>query len=96
MQQVGAENVPWRVTDLNKDFSLCETYPTVLGVPANATEDDLRVVAQFRSKGRIPVSPGMLVEGSDLQRKLNFNIHYEFLRLVLILTETSGFKTVMP
>ena len=55
-QQVGAENVPWCITDLNKDFSLCETYPTVLGVPVSTSEDDLRTVAQFRSKGRIPVS----------------------------------------
>ena len=55
-QQVGVENVPWRITDINQDFSLCETYSPVLGVPANATDDDLRAVAQFRSKGRIPVS----------------------------------------
>lgn len=52
---VGSENVPWRLTSLNQDFSLCETYPRTLGVPAAASDDDLRAVAQFRSKGRIPV-----------------------------------------
>ena len=34
---------------------MCETYPTVLGVPAAVSDEMLGVVAQFRSKGRLPV-----------------------------------------
>ena len=55
-QGLGTENVPWRITTVNQDFSLCETYHTVLGVPRVASDDDLKAVGQFRSKGRIPVS----------------------------------------
>ena len=53
-QGLGTENVPWRITTVNQDFSLCETYHTVLGVPRVASDDDLKAVGQFRSKGRIP------------------------------------------
>ncbi len=53
---MGTENVPWRVSHVNNDFGLCETYPSVLGVPSAASDEDLKLVAQFRSKGRIPVS----------------------------------------
>lgn len=51
---VGTENVPWRITSCNKDFALCETYAPILAVPLATSDDDLRAVAQFRSKGRIP------------------------------------------
>ena len=56
LQGVGTENAPWRITKCNQDFSLCETYAPILGVPLAVSDDDLRAVAQFRSKGRIPVS----------------------------------------
>ena len=55
-QGVGTENVPWRITKSNLDYGLCETYAPILGVPLTTTDDDLKAVAQFRSKGRIPVS----------------------------------------
>lgn len=44
----------WRVTEVNKDYSLCPTYPKYLIVPTSASDDDLRNVARFRSKGRLP------------------------------------------
>ena len=55
-QSVGAENVPWRVSEANKDYNMCETYPTILGVPASVNDDTLILASQFRSKGRMPVS----------------------------------------
>uniref|UniRef100_A0A8C9U4G1 Myotubularin n=1 Tax=Scleropages formosus TaxID=113540 RepID=A0A8C9U4G1_SCLFO len=51
----GLPNDKWRITHLNQNYELCDTYPTVLVVPKKATDEDLRKVAAFRSRGRIPV-----------------------------------------
>ncbi len=45
----------WRFTNINQSFKFCETYPKTLVVPASTSDDDLRQIAQFRSKHRIPV-----------------------------------------
>lgn len=55
-QSLGGENVPWRVSEANKDYGMCETYPTLLGVPAAVSDEGLIQASQFRSKGRLPVS----------------------------------------
>ncbi|XP_066495975.1 myotubularin isoform X1 [Tiliqua scincoides] len=51
----GLPNEQWRITFLNEHYALCDTYPSLLVVPYNATDEDLRKVAAFRSRGRIPV-----------------------------------------
>ncbi|KAF3836714.1 hypothetical protein F7725_004178 [Dissostichus mawsoni] len=51
----GLPNNKWRITFINKNYELCDTYPTVLAVPFKSKEEDLRRVAAFRSRGRIPV-----------------------------------------
>ncbi|XP_053555130.1 myotubularin [Bombina bombina] len=51
----GLPNNQWRVTFINERYELCDTYPPLLVVPYNASEDDLRKVAAFRSRNRIPV-----------------------------------------
>ncbi|XP_059384788.1 myotubularin-like isoform X3 [Carassius carassius] len=51
----GLPNSEWRVTFINKNYELCDTYPTILVVPYKATEEDLKRVATFRSRCRIPV-----------------------------------------
>ncbi|XP_030064791.1 myotubularin [Microcaecilia unicolor] len=50
----GLPNNQWRITFLNKNYELCDTYPALLVVPYNAP-DDLNKVAAFRSRNRIPV-----------------------------------------
>ncbi len=55
-QRLDSGNVPWRISTINQDYSLCETYPPILGVPAACSDEEIRAVAQFRSKGRLPVS----------------------------------------
>lgn len=45
----------WKITKINENYELCDSYPQILAVPAQATDDDLRAVANFRSRGRIPV-----------------------------------------
>ncbi|XP_048884933.1 myotubularin-like isoform X2 [Brienomyrus brachyistius] len=47
----GLPNETWRITA----NELCETYPSKLVVPYKATDEDLRKVAAFRSRSRIPV-----------------------------------------
>uniref|UniRef100_A0A8C7U2Y5 Myotubularin n=1 Tax=Oncorhynchus mykiss TaxID=8022 RepID=A0A8C7U2Y5_ONCMY len=54
----GPQGLPtdkWRITFINDNYELCDTYPTILVVPFKATEEDLRKVSTFRSRGRIPV-----------------------------------------
>uniref|UniRef100_A0A672ZNT4 Myotubularin n=1 Tax=Sphaeramia orbicularis TaxID=375764 RepID=A0A672ZNT4_9TELE len=51
----GLPNNKWRISFINKGYELCDTYPTVLAVPYKSKEEDLRRVAAFRSRGRIPV-----------------------------------------
>ncbi|XP_073253195.1 phosphatidylinositol-3,5-bisphosphate 3-phosphatase MTMR2-like isoform X2 [Porites lutea] len=52
------QNVPnecWQITRINEKFEFCETYPALLVVPASVTDEDLKKVAVFRSRERIPV-----------------------------------------
>ena len=44
-----------RITMANKDFTLCDTYPSILVVPSKLADVDLFQVAEFRSRGRLPV-----------------------------------------
>uniref|UniRef100_A0A8C3AN77 Myotubularin n=1 Tax=Cyclopterus lumpus TaxID=8103 RepID=A0A8C3AN77_CYCLU len=50
----GLPNNKWRIV-FNQNYELCDTYPTVLAVPFKSTDEDLKRVAAFRSRGRIPV-----------------------------------------
>lgn len=55
-ERLGLPNDSWKLSKVNGDkYSLSDSYPAVLAVPSSASEDDLRAVAAFRSKGRIPV-----------------------------------------
>jgi len=44
----------FRITRINEDFSLCDTYPQTLVTLATISDDDLRKVAAFRSRNRLP------------------------------------------
>lgn len=73
----GLPNNKWRITFINKSYDLCDTYPTVLAVPFKSKEDDLRRVAAFRSRGRIPVRSSFLINGICLHhRSLVFTSQY--------------------
>lgn len=41
-------------TDINLDYSFCESYPSILYQPVSVSEDELRMIANFRSRKRIP------------------------------------------
>ncbi|CAF4372801.1 unnamed protein product, partial [Rotaria socialis] len=45
----------WRISDVNKNFAVCETYSERLVVPKSVSDDQLKRSAEFRSHGRFPV-----------------------------------------
>ncbi|KAM6462453.1 myotubularin-related protein 9 [Liasis olivaceus] len=45
----------WRLSYINKDFSVCSSYPSVVTVPKSIDDESLRKVATFRYGGRFPV-----------------------------------------
>uniref|UniRef100_A0A3Q4N0Y3 Phosphatidylinositol-3,5-bisphosphate 3-phosphatase MTMR2 n=1 Tax=Neolamprologus brichardi TaxID=32507 RepID=A0A3Q4N0Y3_NEOBR len=51
----GIPNESWRITKVNDHYELCDTYPSTLAVPVNIPDEELKRVAAFRAKGRIPV-----------------------------------------
>uniref|UniRef100_A0A8C9VM26 Phosphatidylinositol-3,5-bisphosphate 3-phosphatase MTMR2 n=1 Tax=Scleropages formosus TaxID=113540 RepID=A0A8C9VM26_SCLFO len=51
----GVPNESWRITKLNEHYELCDTYPAILVVPVTVPDEELKKVATFRAKGRIPV-----------------------------------------
>uniref|UniRef100_A0A8P4G7G8 Phosphatidylinositol-3,5-bisphosphate 3-phosphatase MTMR2 n=1 Tax=Dicentrarchus labrax TaxID=13489 RepID=A0A8P4G7G8_DICLA len=51
----GIPNESWRITKVNDHYEVCDTYPSTLVVPVNIPEEELKRVAAFRAKGRIPV-----------------------------------------
>ncbi|XP_023562057.1 myotubularin isoform X4 [Octodon degus] len=54
-KEKGLPNHNWRLTFINKCYELCDTYPALLMVPYRTSDEDLRRVAAFRSRNRIPV-----------------------------------------
>lgn len=46
----------WRISDINKEFELCNTFPRFLIVPASFKDEDLESVAKFRYFRRIPTA----------------------------------------
>ncbi|KAJ3588972.1 hypothetical protein NHX12_009824 [Muraenolepis orangiensis] len=54
-KRLGIPNESWRVSKVNDQYELCDTYPSSLVVPVNIPDEDIRRVAAFRAKGRIPV-----------------------------------------
>ncbi len=44
----------WRLTSANWEYRLCDTYPRQIVVPVRISDDDLSVVANFRSGRRLP------------------------------------------
>ncbi|KAL8181154.1 UNVERIFIED_CONTAM: Myotubularin- protein 8 [Gekko kuhli] len=54
-QRMGIPNDYWEITDANKGYEVCSTYPRELGVPKAASRTMVLGSSKFRSRGRIPV-----------------------------------------
>lgn len=55
LKRMGVNNDMWKITKINENYEVCDSYPAVWAIPAQATDEDIRTVASFRSRGRIPV-----------------------------------------
>ncbi|XP_075957559.1 phosphatidylinositol-3,5-bisphosphate 3-phosphatase MTMR2 isoform X2 [Anarhichas minor] len=51
----GIPNESWRITKVNDHYEVCDTYPSTLAVPVNIPDEELKRVAAYRAKGRMPV-----------------------------------------
>ncbi|XP_061610463.1 myotubularin-related protein 9 isoform X1 [Phyllopteryx taeniolatus] len=45
----------WRLSEVNKHFDVCPSYPPLVAVPKGIDDDALRAAATFRHGGRFPV-----------------------------------------
>ncbi|XP_066400935.1 myotubularin-related protein 6 isoform X2 [Molothrus aeneus] len=52
---MGVPNDYWQLSDANRDYKICETYPRELYVPRTASKPIIVGSSKFRSKGRFPV-----------------------------------------
>lgn len=46
----GVPNRFWRLSSVNRDYHVCDSYPPVIGVPHGVTDADVTAAAAFRSK----------------------------------------------
>lgn len=44
----------WRISNVNKDYKLCTTYPEEIVCPQSVTDKELEIIASYRSANRIP------------------------------------------
>eukprot|EP00434_Breviolum_minutum_P034185 symbB.v1.2.030246.t1/scaffold3388.1/size57902/2 len=51
---IPSPNSPWRVSELNKEYKLCSSYPACVVMPRRMPDQALRDVAAFRKRGRLP------------------------------------------
>jgi hypothetical protein len=48
------DTYPWRLTEINRNYKLCTSYPELCVVPSAVTDEDVAAVAKFRSYRRFP------------------------------------------
>ncbi|MEE6472646.1 hypothetical protein FKM82_009677 [Ascaphus truei] len=53
-QRMGVPNSHWQLSDVNRDYKVCDTYPRELYVPVIASKPIIVGSSKFRSKGRFP------------------------------------------
>eukprot|EP00002_Diphylleia_rotans_P034575 TRINITY_DN7441_c0_g1_i1.p1 TRINITY_DN7441_c0_g1~~TRINITY_DN7441_c0_g1_i1.p1 ORF type:complete len:825 (+),score=134.04 TRINITY_DN7441_c0_g1_i1:50-2524(+) len=55
MKRLGLPNNSWRLSTVNIHYEICDTYPNLWAVPSCVNDEQLKNVAKFRSKHRIPI-----------------------------------------
>ncbi|KAK2498413.1 hypothetical protein MC885_009525 [Smutsia gigantea] len=53
-QRMGLPNTHWQLSDVNRDYRVCDSYPTELYVPKSATAHIIVGSSKFRSRRRFP------------------------------------------
>uniref|UniRef100_A0A8C1FZI9 phosphatidylinositol-3,5-bisphosphate 3-phosphatase n=1 Tax=Cyprinus carpio TaxID=7962 RepID=A0A8C1FZI9_CYPCA len=54
-KRMGLPNESWTISKINSNYEVCDTYPALLVTPTSIKEDEIKRVASFRVKHRIPV-----------------------------------------
>ncbi|KAK6486291.1 myotubularin-related protein 6-like [Huso huso] len=54
-ERMGVPCDHWQLTDVNRNYKVCDTYPRDLFVPVSASKPIIVGSSKFRSKGRFPV-----------------------------------------
>ncbi|XP_032878665.1 myotubularin-related protein 6 [Amblyraja radiata] len=52
--RMGIPNAIWQLTDVNRSYKICDTYPIHLYVPKSVSKPIIVGSSKFRSKGRFP------------------------------------------
>ncbi|KAH8380067.1 hypothetical protein KR009_008750 [Drosophila setifemur] len=63
-----AHGCEWRISSVNRDFSVCATYGATLIVPKAITDEQIVLSASFRDGGRFPVLSYRHENGATLMR----------------------------
>jgi hypothetical protein len=58
----------WRLTSINAEFAVSPTYPPLLAVPADISDEMLKPIFSYRSKGRISALSYLHPNGAALCR----------------------------
>ena len=69
--EIVRQDVPvdkWRLSEVNKDYTLCPSYPKSLLVPMSIKDEDLLEIKKFRSSSRIPTMIYHHPNGASLSR----------------------------
>ncbi|CAM4520787.1 unnamed protein product [Leuciscus chuanchicus] len=54
-KRMGLPNESWTISKINSNYEVCDTYPALLVTPTSIKEDEIKRVASFRMKHRMPV-----------------------------------------
>lgn len=52
---ISSQSEEWRISYVNKDFTICPTYPSAVLVPKSIDDETIIAAASFREGGRFPV-----------------------------------------
>lgn len=55
LRRMGVNNDAWRITKMNENYQVCDSYPAIWAVPKTVSDEQLKQVANFRSRNRLPV-----------------------------------------
>eukprot|EP00960_Hanusia_phi_P047409 758388-Hanusia_phi.AAC.10 len=55
LELLGLDSNLWRISSVNENFSLCQTYTKLLVVPSSISDDELLASARFRQNNRFPI-----------------------------------------
>ena len=60
----GISALEWRISPVNREYTVCDTYPAQLMVPMALSDPQLVDAAEFRSRGRLPGAVRQTVRGA--------------------------------